>query len=567
MKKKIVASLLSVMMVASLVACGGSSSGDTTETDTAETATEETAEAETEEAETAEADTTEEAEEGAEESSETASDIDTSEHVVITYMTTGGKPTNGATEEMLDELNAILTEKVNAELQIYYIDWTNYLSVYNLTLAQMDGTVDLVGTATDWLDAWPNAKNGAFLELSEDMLKTYCPQTYESVSQEHWDLCKYNGEIYLIPEDNYAQWTNHGFSYRLDWAKEAGLENGVHSWEDMTTYFKYVKEAYPDIIPWDSDGTQYATMVGGWISSHSNYVSIDGLNSGAMWGGTKDDLYTIYSPYVTDTDSLVEFAKLMKEWDEIGVWKTDVLNNTASTNRDDFRIGKVAAEQHHTQTWTDLCSPTASNLIYDESSEYYDEDAETGFFYFGEEMDNLVALSITHGAMAVSAASENPERALMVYDLIRNDEECYKLFNYGIQGKQWDVDDSGLRVTPETYNSETDAITTNFWWGRNDDLEIRSAELNWDAIDSLYADYDKIKIDYPYGQFIPEVDEIQAYIDNITEIHTNYMKQIAFGKYSGTAEEIVAEYQQALKDAGIDTVTAALQEQIDALYK
>ena len=45
------------------------------------------------------------------------------------------------------------------------------------------------------------------------------------------------------------------------------------------------------------------------------------------------------------------------------------------------------------------------------------------------------------------------------------------------------------------------------------------------------------------------------------------MKQIAYGKYSGTAEEIVAEYQQALKDAGIDDVTAELQKQIDELYK
>ena len=44
------------------------------------------------------------------------------------------------------------------------------------------------------------------------------------------DLCKYDGEIYLIPEDNYAQWTNHGFIYRLDWAKEAGLTDGVQSW-------------------------------------------------------------------------------------------------------------------------------------------------------------------------------------------------------------------------------------------------------------------------------------------------------------------------------------------------
>ena len=561
MKKKVLATLLSAGMVLSLGACGGGNAGSTTSpsTDTAaSTAASSTAATETDKASSE----TKETETAASDAGD-ASAIDTSEHVVITYMTTGGKPTNGATEDMLAELNAILTEKVNAELEIYYIDWTNYLSVYNLTLAQMDGTVDLVGTATDWLDAWPNAKNGAFLELSEEMLQTYAPKTWASVSKEHWDLCKYDGNIYLMPEDNYAQWTNHGFTYRLDWAKEAGLANGCHSWEDMTTYFKWVKENKKDLkAPWDSDGTQYATMAGGWISSHSNYVSIDGLNSGAMWGGTKDDLYTVYSPYLTDTDSLVAFAKMMKEWDEIGVWKTDVLNNTSSTNRDDFRVGLVAAEQHHTQTWTDLCSATASNTIYAD-----DPNAEAGFFWFGEEMNNLVALSITHGAMAISAASKNPERALMVYDLIRNDPDCYTLINYGQKGRQWDTDANGLRIQPESYNNDNDAITTNYWWGRNDDLEVPDATRNWDAINALYAQYDKVKIDYPYGQFIPDVDNIQGYINNVSAVHDEYMKQIAFGKFPGTAEEYVAKYQEALVAAGINEVTAELQRQIDELYK
>lgn len=492
---------------------------------------------------------------------------DTSEHVVINYMVTGDRPTGEAAvtlEETLAALNAILTEKVNAELQIYYIGWTDYLSNYNLTLAQMDGSVDLIGTASDWLDAWPNAKNGAFLELTEEMLQTYAPQTWASVTPEHWELCKYNGNIYLMPEDNYAQWTNHGFTYRLDWAKEAGLSNGVHSWEDLTTYFAYVKQTYTDIIPWDSDGTQYSQLANGWIASHSNFVSIDGICSGALWGGTKDDLYNIITPAYTDTDMMVEFAKLMKQWDEIGVWKTDVLNNTASSNRDDYRIGRVAAEQHHTQTWTDLCSATTANTIYQT-----DADAESGFFYFGEETSNVVALSITHGCMAVSAASKNPERALMVYDLLRNDEACYDLLCYGIKGKSYDINSEGLRITPEGYDSNTDNVNgmTNWWWGRNDDLEIKDAIKNWDAIDALYAKYDTIKIDYPYGQFVPEVDDIQAKIDNINEVYTNYTKQISFGKFQGTAEEIVAEMQAALKAAGIEDVTKALQAQFDTLYK
>lgn len=557
MKKKFLASALAASMVGTMFASMPAFAEEESSSAAAEEVT--SAEAEEESSNAAAEATTGEVPNYDDVWAEKWADVDTSEHVVINYMTTGDAPTNDATQKMLDELNAILTEKVNAELQIYYIGWTDYLSNYNLTLARMDGSVDLVGTGTDWLDAWPNAKNGAFLELDEEMLAKYAPVTYETVPQEDWDLCKYNDNIYLMPEDNYAQWTNHGFAYRLDWAKEAGLEDGVHSWEDMTTYFKYVcdnKDELGVVTPWDSDGTQFSTMAGGWISSHSDFVAIDGLAAAAYWGGTKDDLYTIVSPLYTDTDSLVEFAKMMKEWDEMGVWKTDVLNNTSSDNREDFKLGKTAAEQHHTQTWTDLVSKTPENV----------PGAEVGFFWFGEEEKNVTALNITHGAMAVSYGSENPERALMVYDLLRNDAECYDLINYGQKGVQWDVNDEGLRTVPESYNSDTDGITTNFWWGRNDLLEIRDATKDWDKIDVMYKELEDAAIDYPYGKFVANVDDIQSYINNINEVNTNYMKQIAYGKYTGTAEEIVAEYQQALKDAGMDIVIEELQKQLNEVY-
>ena len=127
---------------------------------------------------------------------EEATAIDTSEHVVVTYMVTGDIPTN-RTNEVLALVNEKLTEKVNAELAFQWIEWTDYTTKYNLQLAAQDGTVDLVGTATDWLDAWPNSQRGAFLPLSEEMLQTYAPQTWASVSAEHWDMCRYNGEIYM----------------------------------------------------------------------------------------------------------------------------------------------------------------------------------------------------------------------------------------------------------------------------------------------------------------------------------------------------------------------------------
>lgn len=123
-----------------------------------------------------------------------------------------------------------------------------------------------------------------------------------------------------------------------------------------------------------------------------------------------------------------------------------------------------------------------------------------------------------------------------------------------------------MKYTPDTYDQATQEIQTNFWWGRNDDLELKDATKNWDAIDKLYAEYDSLKIDYPYGQFIPDVDDIQGKIDNVSSVQEEYMKQISFGLYNGSAEDIVAEYQAALEKAGINDVTAAIQEQISATY-
>ena len=168
------------------------------------------------------------------------------------------------------------------------------------------------------------------------MLKTYAPKTWEQVPAENWDLCKYNGEIYLMPEDHYAQWTNHGFMYRGDWAREAGLENGVHSWADLAVYFQYIKDNKPDVIPWDANGngSSYGPqMAGGWQTSHTPNIYIEGIGVDLFYGMSKDDPYTL-SRYYLEGDELVNFATEMKKWADAGYWRTDVLNYT----------GDVAAE-------------------------------------------------------------------------------------------------------------------------------------------------------------------------------------------------------------------------------
>jgi hypothetical protein len=64
--------------------------------------------------------------------------IDTSEHVKIVYLVTGDKPTN-RTDEVLAKINELLTEKINAELEFRWIEWTDWQTQYNLALATQSG--------------------------------------------------------------------------------------------------------------------------------------------------------------------------------------------------------------------------------------------------------------------------------------------------------------------------------------------------------------------------------------------------------------------------------------------
>ena len=439
---------------------------------------------------------------------------------------------------VLAAINEKLKEKLNCYMTVNYVPFGEVNTTYPFLLAsqtRMDAIFSAYFTGYGTL-----AGKNAFMEMTEDMLKTYAPQTWESVSADHWELCKYNGEIYMIPEDNYAQWTNHGFMYRGDWAKEAGLENGVHSWEDLGVYFQWIKDNKEGVYPWDADGngSSYSPqMSGGWQTSHTGNIAIEGFPVGLFYGESKDDPYTL-SRYYLEGDELVNFAKTMKSW-------ADAL----------MKEGTSGARQHHTETWTGFRT----------DMEEAQPGSDLGFFFFGEEMNNLVSLNITHGAMAIAQTSKNPERALMVYDLLRNDPEIYRLMMYGIEGEMYTIDENGYMVRPEGFDSTTDGVTFNWWWGRNDDLGLRDANRDWEAIDALYARYDEIAIDYPYGQVVFDLTNIQVYLDNISNVYNTYMPRICFGLMDDP-EAYVAEFRTQLQNAGIETVMTEIQNQLDAVY-
>jgi len=277
-------------------------------------------------------------------------EIDTSKFVTVTYMMLGDKPTNGQLEKVMEQVNVKLKEKVNAHLELKWIEWADYMTKYNLTLASGE-PVDLVITATDWLDAWGNAQKGAFLDIS-DLLPIYAPQTWQEVPEEHWAETKYNGKIMMIPEDSFTQWVNHGFFYRTDWAKEFGINEHIKDFEMLGKYFQGIIDNKPGVIPWDAQGTN-VTTAWGYVNSYSDEIELP-ITTGVFpiyWGKSYDEFSTVVSPVFEPI--FVDYAAMMKEWADKGYWRTDVLNYKGDT-RELFQAGKTGADQHHTQTFSGL---------------------------------------------------------------------------------------------------------------------------------------------------------------------------------------------------------------------
>jgi len=527
--KVLVSLVLVLMMLLGMAACGGTGKDAAGKDNTA---------------------TTDKGSDSAAKETAPAAEIDISEFQEITFLTMGNIPTNGRAEAILEKLNAIFKEKINASMKLQWVEWADWQTQYNLLLASGDSTLDLIGTATDWLNAWENVKKGSFLELSDEMLQTYAPKTWAAVTPDHWDQCRYNGKIYFIPEDQYTQWTNHGFFYRGDWAKEAGLDQ-ISSFEDMEKYLDGVKANHKDVIPWDVAGSANLPMPQYYINAYSKLTTILGTSTGnyGLFFIDPSDPYKVQNPFF-DGSYMDDFAAMMKRWSDKGFWREDALNYTGET-RDLFYAGKSAVDQHHTQTYI---------FGIKQNMDEKQPGSDAKFYPFSATSKNLVRDIITHGACAIGFNSQHAERALMAYDLIRNDEECYRLFNLGIEGVDYINNGDGTFGRPEGYDDAKDGHGIDFWWGRNDALELMNENV-FSGYKELFNDFNSYAIDYPITKFVFDPANVQPQISAVADVCASYIPKISLGKVKDPKAEVEA-FRKALKDAGYDQIRDEIQKQL-----
>lgn len=123
----------------------------------------------------------------------------------------------------------------------------------------------------------------------------------------------------------------------------------------------------------------------------------------------------------------------MREWADKGYWGKDVLSATMG-GKENFRAGNSAGYLTHAQDW--IGQYGADIKAQPESDPY--------FFTFAEANKKIKRKMGVDNSTVISTNSANPERALMVIEKFMTDESYYNLIQYGIEGKQYVIED-GIR--------------------------------------------------------------------------------------------------------------------------
>lgn len=432
-----------------------------------------------------------------------------------------------------NEINAYLKDKINATVKINRMEASQYKDKMS-NMIQAGEYFDMCYVANWMVDYVVNAENGAFVAL-DGLFDKYLPETYQLSDPVALECVRVDGKVYALPviKENALA---YGWVYRKDLADKYNIDmSQVKSFEDLEAAAKIIKENEPDIkfpVDWDAAGAPSGGL--------SAVNVLQGYNIGYKKG---DETYTLINRL--EQPEIMEEFKLARRFYEEGLVKEDILtNNTDTTQR--LKNG---------QTFCALVSlkpGKAQELFKNTNYEF-----EQQYLESPRKPINSGISSMT----AISATSKNPARVARFMELLNTDEYLNNLVVYGIEGKHYEkVSDKVVRVLPNSGYT----LSGSQWTVANIYLTYCTEGEDPDKNRKL-KEFDDSASPHPLSGFRFVTESVQAELAACQAVEKQYNNQVVLGAMD--PEPIVPEYIAALKSAGIDTVIAEMQKQLNAFLE
>ncbi|KAI7251769.1 hypothetical protein KC345_g11540 [Hortaea werneckii] len=248
---------------------------------------------------------------------------------------------------------------------------------------------------------------------------------------------------------------------------------------------------------------------------------------------------------VYETPEFKDLVYYYKDLADHNAWSKSALNSKLD-HQQEFRAGKTASITHNLGTLGALMTD-----MREKKTTY-----ELALADINPDKKKSVAVSTQNG-ISIHATSKNPERALMVVDLLQNDKELHDLIMYGISGVHYNP------VGEDKYtNAAQNANFTGFSnWGFNSPLNRDNASFPEEG-NALTDKWEGEVYHYPLETFVFDNSNVKTEVANVGNVMLQYGIPLEYG----TVKDVdagLAKLQAQVKAAGIDKIIAEVQRQID----
>ena len=460
--------------------------------------------------------------------------------VTLRVMVLGGEETP-RTADVFAEINRILQSRINTTIEISNV----MQEAYNITVIGLNN-VDLI-TSADWLSYFSNARQGAYQAIPREMIQRYMPEWYATASQ-NLLASTVDGNIYAIPLA-YARVNAPMTVLRRDWFPP-GMTT-VRNMDDFYTYLAHIRDTQPQLLmPYVMDqGTT------GWINGAKMFGATflkapGGPNCTAPVVLDKRDYPNFRLLNNWEQPQIVEYLEWFYRFRTSGFWSHDVPNNPVTMNNA-FQEGLSGV------MWMTQTDPL--NWLFPSMRMNHPE-AELYVFDWGLENNVPVDMfSPMNGAMSIPRNGSNMERALMFINLLYTDVELTNVWQFGVEGVDWELNAAGelvrlIDIFPAGFGNP---LSNQRIWHAEEGGR-------WPGLEALNAQIDARLQFNPFVGFGFDTTVSPAVAAFATSA---YSQQAQFGVplYAGFNSDIqgtLAEMNRLNTLAGIETWADALYEQL-----
>lgn len=440
----------------------------------------------------------------------------------------------GLNLEDADKVEAAINEYiepiVHATLDIEWLDMGDYMNQLNLKLTSGE-EIDILPTFGSMTSMW--FAQDALMPIT-DLIQNYGQGIIDAVGEEYMKAGYINGELYSIPcIQSFAQ--NRALFYKKDIAEKYNIDmSQVKTLEDLTDVFAQLHEADPSL-----------TLL---VSNNPN----DPMLTGWDWDGLSDEYGVLMGQAdaldvvnLFETDEYKQLVTLMHEWYQEGYVQTDASTTTEN-------MGTLLS-----------ASNAFATIAKSRPGTREEESAICG--YELEEVQLVEPLATTstvnNVVLTIPSTAVYPEKAMEVINLLYTDSTFTNLLYYGIEGEHYQVvDETNGKID---YVDGQDVTTCKYV----NKLTIGNTLIGYlEATDSDTLREDTKTFNEEAAQskalgFAYDSSSVSNQLAALETVCAKYRRGLECGSLDPETE--LPKFIEELKNAGIDDVIAAKQEQLN----